>query len=201
MVLGNSMDVLVERAIGRERVEAVLVGRGIAPGLGMGQAWVVGDVLNYSSATEAIGQDDVERELARLNQSFEETLSELEQSSQRIEFEFNAALAGIFRAHGVMLRDLFASGEFERELRTSLLTAETAVRRVFHRWYQKFEALENQTLRERADDVLDLGRNIIRRLTGATDAGLQSIPEHSVLVVERLLPSDVVRLPKSRVAA
>ena len=100
-----------------------------------------------------------------------------------------------------MLRDLFASGEFERELRTSLLTAETAVRRVFHRWYQKFEALENQTLRERADDVLDLGRNIIRRLTGVTDAGLQSIPEHSVLVVERLLPSDVVRLPKSHVTA
>src|SRR4029077_4696621 len=113
----------------------------------------------------------------RLRQSYEETLAELERSSQRIEFEFDAALAGIFRAHGTMLRDLFASGEFERELRTSLLTAETAVRRVFHRWYQKFEALENQTLRERADDVLDLGRNIIRRLTGASDAGLQSIPE------------------------
>jgi phosphoenolpyruvate-protein phosphotransferase len=158
-------------------------------------------VLNYSSVTEAIGQDDVERELARLNQSFEETLAELEQSSRRIEFEFDAALAGIFRAHGLMLRDLFASGEFERELRTSLLTAETAVRRVFHRWYQKFEALENQTLRERADDVLDLGRNIIRRLTGVTDTGLQSIPAHSVLIVERLLPSDVVRLPKSSVAA
>jgi len=40
----------------------------------------------------------------------------------------------------MMLRDLFASGEFERELRTSLLTAEAAVRRVFARWYQKFEA-------------------------------------------------------------
>ena len=72
---------------------------------------------------------------------------------------------------------------------------------MFSRWYQKFEALENQTLRERADDVLDLGRNIIRRLRGDADAGLQSIPEHSVLVVERLLPSDVVRLPKANVAA
>src|SRR5258705_8945236 len=127
------MDVLVEPAVGRGRAETVLVGRGIAPGLGMGQAWVVGDVLNYSSATEAIGQDDVERELARLNHSFEETLAELEQSSQRIEFEFDAALAGIFRAHGLMLRDLFASGEFEREFRASVLTAETAVRRGFHR--------------------------------------------------------------------
>jgi phosphoenolpyruvate-protein phosphotransferase len=195
------MDVIVEPAVGRERAEKGLVGRGIAPGLGMGRAWVIGDVLKCTCTTEAIGQDDVERELGRLNRSFEETLAELDQSSQRIEFEFDAALAGIFRAHGLMLRDLFASGEFERELRTSLLTAETAVRRVFHRWYQKFEALENQTLRERADDVLDLGRNIIRRLTGVAGAGLQSVPENSVLVVERLLPSDVVRLPKSHVVA
>src|SRR6185503_1662404 len=80
-------------------------------------------------------------------------------------------------------------------------TAESAVRRVLHRWYQKFEALENQTFRQRADDVLDLGRNVIRRLRGEADAGVESIPEHSVLVVERLLPSDVVRLPKARVTA
>src|SRR6476620_3178932 len=121
------MDVLVERAIGRERTETVLVGRGIAPGLGMGKAWVVGDVLKCTGATQGICEDDVERELNRLNQSFQETLAELDKSSQRIEFEFDAALAGIFRAHGLMLRDLLASGECERELRTSLLTAETAV--------------------------------------------------------------------------
>ncbi len=131
----------------------------------------------------------------------EETLADLEQYAKRIEVEFDSTLAGIFRAHGEMLRGLFASGEFERELRASLLTAEAAVGRVLQRWYQKFETLESQTLRQRADDVLDLGRNIIRRLRGEQDAGLKAIPEHSILVVERLLPSDVVLLPKSNVAA
>jgi len=100
-----------------------------------------------------------------------------------------------------MLRDLFASGEFERELRASLLTAEAVVRRVLKRWYQKFEAMENPAFRQRADDVLDLGRNIIRRLRGDQDAGLKSAPENSILVVDRLLPSDVVLLPKSHVTA
>jgi phosphoenolpyruvate-protein phosphotransferase len=69
------------------------------------------------------------------------------------------------------------------------------------RWYEKFKALENQTFRQRADDVLDLGRNIIRRLRGEPEAGFQAIPEGSILVAERLLPSDVVTLPKSNVAA
>jgi phosphoenolpyruvate-protein phosphotransferase len=181
--------------------EVRLTGRSIAPGLGMGQAWVVGDVLRFDGAQQTIGADQVELECLRLRHCFEETFAELEQSARRIESEFDSALAGIFRAHGTMLRGLVESGEFERELRTSCLAAESAVRRVLNRWYQKFESLESQTLRERADDVLDLGRNIIRRLRGEVDGALQSIPEHSVLVVERLMPSDVVRLPKSRVAA
>ena len=196
------MDIRSEPAIGRAQSEEELAGRGIAPGLGMGRAWVIGDVLKGGGAApEAIGQDGVERELAKLHKSYEETLAELERSAERIEFEFGAAPAGIFRAHGTMLRDLFASGDFEREIKTSLVTAATAVRRVFRSWYQKFEALENSTLRQRADDVVDLGRSIFRRLTGSPDGGFASIPEHSVLVVERLLPSDVVRLPKSHVTA
>jgi phosphoenolpyruvate-protein phosphotransferase len=100
-----------------------------------------------------------------------------------------------------MLRELFESGEFERELRESLVTAEGVVRSVLRRWYKKFEAIENQTFRQRADDVLDLGRNIIRRLRGQDDPRLNSIPDGSILVVERLLPSDVVMLPKSNVRA
>src|SRR5580704_15029403 len=181
--------------------EVRLTGRSIAPGLGMGQAWIVGDVLRFDGAQQTIGAADVDGECARLQRCFEETFAELEQSARRIESEFDAALAGIFRAHGTLLRGLVESGEFDRELKISSLTAESAVRLVLNRWYQKFEALENQTLRERADDVLDLGRSIIRKLRGEADAGLQSMPEHSVLVVERLMPSDVVRLPKARVAA
>src|SRR5262249_15803537 len=146
--------------------EATFTGRGISPGLAMGPAWVVSDPLHWGGPTTSIGKDDVEKELARLRHSFEETLAELDQHARRIKGEFAAALAGIFGAHGEMLRSLFASGERERELRESLLTAEAVVGRVLQRWYRKIEAVEDQTLRQRADDVLDLGRNVIRRLRG-----------------------------------
>ena len=199
MESSNGIEVATKRS--GEQVETRLSGRSIAPGLGMGQAWVVGDVLKFSGEPPAIGQHAFDGELVRLQASFDETLAQLDQYAKRIEAEFDSTLAGVFRAHGEMLRDLFASGEFERELRASHLTAEEAVRRVLQRWYQKFERLENPSFRQRTDDVLDLGRNIIRRLRGDQDAGLQSIPEHSILVVERLLPSDVVLLPKSNAMA
>ena len=181
--------------------EATLTGRSISPGLAMGPAWVVSDPLHWGGPTTSIGKDDIENELVRLQHSFEETLAELDQYAQRIEGEFDAALAGIFRAHGQMLRSLFASGELERGLRESLLTAEAVVGRVLQRWHRKVEAIENQTLRQRADDVLDLGRNIIRRLRGEPGAGFQPVPEGSILVAQHLLPSDIVLMPRSRVAA
>src|SRR5580698_2179304 len=195
-----SMDGQPAQADGQKQQEVRLSGRSIAPGLGMGRAWVVGDVLYYDGTQPTVAPEEVGPEWDRLRQAFEETFSELELSAKRIESEFDSALAGIFRAHGTMLRGLVDSGEFENELKNSSLAAETAVRRVLNRWYKKFKALENQTLRQRADDVLDLGRNIIRRLRGDTSSS-QTIPEHSVLIVDRLLPSDVVRLPKTRVAA
>jgi phosphoenolpyruvate-protein phosphotransferase len=180
--------------------EAMLTGRSISPGLAMGPAWVVSDPLHWGGPTY-IGKGDIEKELLRLRHSFEQTLAELDQYAQRIEREFDAALAGIFRAHGEMLRSLFASGELERELRASLLTAEAVVARTLERWYRKIEAVENRTLRQRADDVLDLGRSIIRRLRGDNGAGFQAVPDGSILVTERLLPSDIVLMPRSRVAA
>ena len=142
--------------------EVRLTGWSISPGLGMGHAWVIGDVLKWSGPPTQIGPNDVDGEFVRLTTAFEETLADLDQSARRIEFEFDTALAGIFRTHGEILRGLFTSGEFEQELRTSRTTAEAIVPRVLQQWYRKFEALENQTLRQRADDVLDLGRNIIR---------------------------------------
>jgi phosphoenolpyruvate-protein phosphotransferase len=181
--------------------EATLTGRSIAPGLAMGPAWVVSDPLHWGGPTTSIGKDDIEHELTRLRQSFDATLTELDQYARRIEGEFDTALAGIFRAHGEMLRSLFASGELERELRESLLTAEAVVARVLQRWHRKIEAIENATLRQRADDVLDLGRNIIRRLRGEQGAPFQTFPEGSILVAEHLLPSDIVLMPRSRVAA
>ncbi len=181
--------------------EATFTGRGISPGLATGPAWIVSDPLHWGGPATFIGKDAVESEVIRLGHAFEETLAELDQHARRIEGEFDAALADIFRAHGELLRSLLASGELERELRESLLTAEAVVGRVLQRWYQKIAAAENPTLRQRADDVLDLGRNVIRRLRGEQGAGLQAVPEGSILVARHLLPSDVVPIPRSRVAA
>jgi phosphoenolpyruvate-protein phosphotransferase len=182
------------------RDPTTFTGAVISPGVGMGPAWLVVDVLKSAPDPAAIARDQIASEWSRVLTSFEQTRHELEDSALRIEEQFDAAIAGIFRAHGMMLAGIVSSGEIERELE-SLVGAEVAVRRVFRRLHERFLALKGPTLQQRADDVADLGRRVLRHLMGVDGSSLEHVPAGHVLVVERLLPSDVVPLSRRGVAA
>ncbi len=186
-------------AVPPEREQTTFTGSAISPGFGMGPAWLVVDLLKSVPRAATIGDHEVAGEWSRIRRSFDEAGRELEESALRIEEQFNAALAGIFRAHGMMLDGILSSGELEQELK-SLVGAEAAVRRVFRRLHEKFLALKGPTFQQRADDIADLGRRILRHLLGVDGAPLEHVPTGSVLVVEHLLPSDVVPLSHRGVA-
>src|SRR5579862_4295101 len=178
-----------------------LVGLRISYGLGMGTARVVGDILRCGGRARPIGAGDVDRELERLKVAFDKTRAELQESARRVEEQFNAQLADIFRAHEMMLEGLFSSDDFARELRVSLLSAEAVVRRVFRRWREAFQGVKNETLQQRADDMVDIGRKVLRHLEGEDAQELKNLAAGTVLVVQRLLPSDVVALSRRHVVA
>ena len=178
-----------------------ITGLRIAQGLGMGNARVVGDILQCRGSARRIDAEEIEPELNRIRVAFDKTRAELKESARRVEEQFNAHLAEIFRAHEMMLGSLVASDEFVQELRGSLLSAEAVVRRVFRRWQEKFQSLKDETLQQRADDIVDIGRKLLRHLEGDDARGLKNVPAGSVLVMQRLLPSDVVSLSPRNVVA
>src|SRR5262245_19565082 len=185
----------------RDGAEVTLTGLRIAPGLGMGGAWVVGDKLECRGDAHHIDPREVERELSRIRAAFDKTRAELAEAARRVEEQFNAHLADIFHAHEMMLDSLLSSTEFVQELQGSLVTAEAVVRRVFRRWQEKFHSLSGETFQQRADDLADLGRKVLRHLEGKDADRLQNVPAGSVLVLRRLLPSDVVALSRREMAA
>ena len=174
-------------------------GVAISPGVGMGPAWLVVDPLELAADPAAITRDQIAGEWTRILASFEQTRRELEDSARRIEEQLDAPLAGIFRAYGMMLDGILSSGDIETELE-ALIGAEGAVRRVFRRLQARFRALRGPT-QQRADDVADLGRRVLRHLGGVDGSSVEHVPAGHVLVIERLLPSDVVPLSRRGVAA
>ena len=174
--------------------ERSLKGTRISPGLASGTVWVAGDILDCSAEMHRIEPQQIDGEMERVRRAFVQVEAELEESARRVSEQIDKSLAEIFRAHRLMLESLLSSNEFEEELRRSLTSAAEAVKRVFRRWEAKFAAIPDETLRQRADDILDLARRVLRQLEGADTFGLAAMPAGSVLVTQRLLPSDVVGL-------
>jgi phosphotransferase system enzyme I (PtsI) len=100
-----------------------------------------------------------------------------------------------------MLESLLSSNEFEREHRGSLTNAAEVIKKVFRESEKKFAAIENETFRQRADDILDLARRVLRQLEGTDAFGLTGMPMGSILVTQRLLPSDIVAISPREVKA
>jgi phosphoenolpyruvate-protein phosphotransferase len=166
----------------------------------MGPAWIAEDVAR-DSFRRAIAASDVPGELERIRSALDGTRAELDAAALRVEQQLNSDLADIFRSHQMLLDSLLRSQEFERELRETLRGGEEVVHRVFRRWYEKLRAVQDETLRQRADDIADVGRKVLRQLTGQGGGREAAMPAGSVLVAERLLPSDVVSLVRGRVTA
>jgi phosphoenolpyruvate-protein phosphotransferase len=185
----------------KDGAEVALIGLRIAPGLAIGSAWVVGDRLECRGDAHQIDPHEVEREWSRIRMAFDQTRAELQEAARRVAEQFNAHLADIFRAHEMMLDSLLSSTEFVQELQGSLVNAEAVVRRVFRRWQEKFHSLPGETFQQRADDLADLGRKVLRHLEGKDADRWQNLPAGSVLVLQHLLPSDVVALSRRAVAA
>ena len=176
------------------RMELTLKGTRIFPGLASGKAWVAGGILDYSTEAQRIEPHQADAEMERIRRAFAQVEAELEESARGVSEKIDPSLGEIFRAHRLMLESLLSSNEFERELRGSLVNAPEAVKRVFSKWEARFTAIRDETLRQRADDILDLARRVLRQLEGADVLGLATMPVGSVLVTQRLLPSEVVAL-------
>jgi phosphoenolpyruvate-protein phosphotransferase len=183
------------------RTQLSLNGTRISPGLASGTVWVAGDILDYSAETSRIEPHQIDAEMELIRRAFVQVERELEESARRVSEQIDPSLAEIFRAHQLMLESLLSSNEFERELRGSLTSAAEAVKRVFRKWEAKFAAIKDETLRQRADDILDLARRVLRQLEGAEAFGFAAMPEGSVLVTQRLLPSEVVAISPRDVKA
>jgi phosphoenolpyruvate-protein phosphotransferase (PTS system enzyme I) len=176
------------------RTELSLSGTRISPGLASGTISMAGDILDCSAETHRIEPHQVDAEMERVRRAFAQVEAELEESARRVSEQIDPSVAEIFRAHRLMLESLLASNEFEKELRESLTSAAEAVKTVFRKWEAKFAAIQDETLRERAEDIVDLARRVLRQLEGADAFGLATMPAGSVLITQRLLPSDVVAL-------
>lgn len=178
-----------------------LSGHAIASGLAIGKAFIYKDILRRDHELYDIANHEVEDEFIRIERAIEGVIHDLELSAKRVEKELEKDLANIFHAHKAILQDPSLLDEIKKELETELVNSEQVVKRVFRRWERKFREMEDDTLSQRSDDMTDIARRLLRELIGIHAHSLEDMPEDSVLVAMRLLPSDTVFLSRGSTVA
>jgi len=174
----------------------LLQGIGISPGLALGRAFVYQDILHRDHEYYYIDRSDVDEEYRRIERSVAEVKDELTAAAERIERDLDRDLADIFRSQITMLDDPTLTEELRAELEQELANAEHVVKRVFRRWERRFREKERQHMVHIADDVADLSGRLLKALMGVQAHLLEHVPEGSILVARRLLPSDTVFLSR-----
>jgi phosphoenolpyruvate-protein phosphotransferase/dihydroxyacetone kinase phosphotransfer subunit len=178
---------------------AMLAGLAASPGVAIGQAVILAerqDPLQESDDKET--EVDPALELTRFNQAQQIALAQLDELTAQVSATLGEEQSVIFRAHTLLLQDR----DFLAEVRSALThgqTATTAVRRAVRRWADRFRQMSGGAFQQRAVDVEDVGRRLLRLLLGDTPPPLDDLPPDTVIVAVDLLPSQTALLDRSRV--
>lgn len=171
-----------------------------SPGMGAGRVWRLPPRM---PAVACAPRRPVDRDLEsrRIERALREADAALGEESARARSGPAPMLADVLETHRAMLAD----PNLDREIADGLASgmgAEQAVHTALDTWAERLRVLEDATLRERAEDIVDLDRRIARILAGAEGRGLPTAPfEACVLVADILGPSDTALLTPSRVLA
>ncbi|MFC4358629.1 phosphoenolpyruvate--protein phosphotransferase [Halobium salinum] len=179
--------------------ERRLSGTGVTPRSGVGTVvWHRPDAaLDLGDPPEPDTVDPVaERE--RFHEAVAAAREELEAEAERARATVGDDEADVLDAHVGFLTDPQVESGVE-DATDEGLPAEFAVREAFATHIETFEGMEGR-MAERADDLRDVRDRLLRHLLGVERTDLGALPEGTVLLAERLTPSDTVRLDPDRVA-
>ncbi len=169
-----------------------LAGSIISSGLASGEAFVYRDLLLVDRSDRPVRSSDTRAELQRLDRAKQAVVEDLQSHRLRIRSQMDSSLADIFKAHQRMLKDPLLLKEVVERIESDSLTADDAVGRIFRRWIARFRESNDSLMSSHADDIADLGRRLLRKLAGIETHPIERMPAGSVLVAERLAPSDAV---------
>ncbi len=172
------------------RQEIRFEGVGVSPGTACGKIHVVrddlDDVVRYRIAPSQVADEIGRFETALILQ-------------QRIAESIGAKDAAIFDAHLLVVEDRTLIDEVLRKLETDLCNVEWVFQEVSTRYAETLNKIDDPYLRERALDIQDVTKRVIRNLQGKAPKTFLALSEPHILVAHNLTPSDTASINRANV--
>lgn len=168
-----------------------------SPGVAIGTV-----VLVQTSDIDAVPDKeitDINQEIADLEQAFALTRADIERLKLHLKKTLLPEEQNLFDAY---LR-ILESKSIKQDIIALIEEghwAPWALRKIIKRQVHKFEAMEDRYLRERAADLLDLGRRVLSNFQ-TDNRPKQSYPKNTILVGEQVSASALAEVPAGHLAA
>ena len=140
---------------------------------------------------------NVEEEVKRLQLAIDTSKIELESIREKAIVELGKDKAAIFEAHLLVLRDPEFVTPIGENIITNKVNAEFALKEVADRFFNIFEQMDNEYMKERKADICDVTKRILSHLLGVQIVNPSMILEEAIIVAEDLSPSDTAQLNRT----
>ena len=147
------------------KAELRFQGVGVSPGIARGRTHVVRDDID-DVPRYGIELGQVSKEIARFEAALMQTRAQILEMQQRIAEAIGAKDASIFDAHLLVVEDRTLIDEVLRKLESDRCNVEYVFQEVARRYSETLSKIDDPYLRERAVDIQDVTRRVIRNLQG-----------------------------------
>ena len=173
-------------------------GIGVSPGIAAGPVLVL-KADDHPLPEYAVPAEEVPREMIRLEAALIETRRQLNEIQQRVGEAMGGESAGIFEAHLHVVDDPSFVDEIYRDVREKRKNIEKSLSEVSERYAQTLLQMDDDYLRERAADIRDVTRRILRNLMGGGADLLAGLETPRVLVARDIAPSEMASFDRRKI--
>ncbi|MFD1090944.1 phosphoenolpyruvate-protein phosphotransferase PtsI [Providencia vermicola] len=170
----------------------------VSPGFAFGQALILKEDPIVVS-TKKIADDQVEKEIQRFIEGRNKSAEQLSLIKEKAEKNLGAEKAEIFEGHIMLLEDEELEQEIVSLIKGDKKTADAAAYSVIEDQAQALESLDDEYLKERAADVRDIGKRLLKNILNIPIVDLSAINQEVILVAADLTPSETAQLNLDKV--
>ncbi len=164
-------------------------GIGVSPGIAIGPAYLYARV-SFDVEERSVDPEEIQLETARFEKAVQKAERDLHKIIDVTREKLGEDSATIFEAQLLMLRDETVYPEVVRYIENHGINAGYAVQSVMGKHRQLMEASDNEYLRERSNDLLDIQDRIIRHLRRGHI--LSAVEKETIIIAENLTAADVI---------
>ncbi len=174
---------------------SILRGVPVCAGIAEGRAHYLPEGVGFDQVACSLATNP-KSEMKRLDIALSRTRDGIKTLTRQAD-DLSSEEAAIFESHLMLIGDVGFKGRITQGIENGFC-AEFALKKAVDQLMSQFLSIEDPYLRERAADIEDIGKRVLRNLIGAESRSLDTLSEDTILVATDISAVDLIALNHPR---